>query len=60
MKRTLTETRDLSLHGEFSRLQAQILQLAEDIRRLSHSLHPSILEHSDLASSLEAHCREFW
>jgi signal transduction histidine kinase len=49
----------LDLHGDLSRLQAQIAQLSEDIRILSHSLHPSILEHSDLAASLEMHCREF-
>jgi PAS domain S-box-containing protein len=48
-----------ALHGELSRLQAQILQLSDDVRRLSHSLHPSILEHSDLAASLEMHCLEF-
>src|SRR5580700_2459184 len=42
-----------------SRLQAQILQLSDDVRRLSHSLHPSILEHLDLATTLEMHCREF-
>jgi PAS domain S-box-containing protein len=47
------------LTGDLNRLQSQILELSEDIRRLSHSLHPSILEHSDLAASLEAHCREF-
>ena len=59
LKRTLVETGAVDLHGELSRLQAQILQLSEDMRRLSHSLHPSILEHSDLATSLEMHCREF-
>ena len=47
------------LAGEFTRMQGQIVELSEYIRRLSHSLHPSILEHGDLASSLEAHCREF-
>ena len=46
-------------HEELCRLQAQILQLSDDVRRLSHSLHPSILEHSDLAACLEMHCREF-
>jgi len=46
-------------HSELSRLQAQILQLSEDVRKLSHSLHPSILEHADLAAGLEMHCREF-
>jgi PAS domain S-box-containing protein len=49
----------VDLTEDLSRLQSQVLQLSEDVRRLSHSLHPSILEHSDLASSLEAHCREF-
>jgi PAS domain S-box-containing protein len=47
------------LHGELNRLQTQILQLTEDIRRLSHSFHPSILEHTGLAPALEMHCREF-
>jgi PAS domain S-box-containing protein len=59
LKRAHTGAEDLELHGELSRLQAQIITLSEDVRRLSHSLHPSILEHSDLAASLEMHCREF-
>lgn len=48
-----------NLHEELSRLQTLILMISEDVRRLSHSIHPSILEHSDLALSLEMHCREF-
>lgn len=48
-----------AVRDDLGRLQEQILQLSEDLRRLSHSLHPSILEHADLASSLEAHYREF-
>jgi PAS domain S-box-containing protein len=59
LKRAPAGAEALNLHGELSRLQAQILQLSEDVRRLSHSLHPSILEHSDLAASLEMHCLEF-
>jgi len=59
LKRTPMGAEDLDLHGELNRLQTQILQLSEDIRKLSHSLHPSILEHSNLAASLEMHCREF-
>ena len=59
LKRTPTRPEALELHGELSRLQAQIIKLSEDIRRLSHSLHPSILEYSNLAASLEMHCREF-
>ncbi len=59
LKRTPEVTGALELDRDLGRLQVQILQLSEDIRRLSHSLHPSILEHSDLAAGLEAHCREF-
>jgi PAS domain S-box-containing protein len=57
LKRTEARAEALELH--VSQIQAQILQLSEDVRKLSHSLHPSILEHSDLAVSLEMHCREF-
>jgi PAS domain S-box-containing protein len=39
--------------------QARITQLTEDLRLLSHSLHPSILEYSDLSTTLEMHCRKF-
>jgi PAS domain S-box-containing protein len=59
LKRTPSGAEASELHRELSRLQAQIINLSEDVRRLSHSLHPSILEHADLAASLEMHCREF-
>jgi PAS domain S-box-containing protein len=59
LKQARLEGEDLPLRGELTRLQTQVLQLSEDVRRLSHSLHPSILEHADLAASLEMHCREF-
>lgn len=39
-------------------LHEQILQLSEDVRQLSHQLHPSVLEHSGLGPALEAYCRE--
>ena len=50
---------DIAFNQELSRLQAGVASLSEDIRRLSHSLHPSVLEHSTLAAALEAYCREF-
>jgi signal transduction histidine kinase len=59
LKQAETRVEASALNGGLSRLQEQILQLSEDVRRLSHSLHPSILEHADLAVSLETHCREF-
>ena len=58
LKRTSSGS-EAVLHRDLTRLQAHVLELSEDVRRLSHSLHPSILEHSDLAASLEMHCREF-
>ena len=39
-------------------LHEQILRLSEDVRQLSHQLHPSVLEHSGLGPALEAYCRE--
>ncbi|MGP0076246.1 MAG: PAS domain S-box protein [Bryobacteraceae bacterium] len=57
LKRTPGGAEALDTHVR--QVQAQILQLSEDVRKLSHSLHPSILEHSGLAASLEMHCREF-
>ncbi|MCC6538750.1 MAG: PAS domain S-box protein [Bryobacterales bacterium] len=39
-------------------LHEQILQLSEDVRQLSHQLHPSVLEHSGLGPALEAYCRD--
>lgn len=51
--------RDPEIERELTRLQGEVLRLSEDIRQLSHSLHPSVLEHSTLTAALEAYCREF-
>ncbi len=59
LKRTPAGADSPELQGELSRLQTLILGLSEDVRNLSHSLHPGILEHSTLVASLEALCREF-
>lgn len=40
-------------------LQAQIFELSDDLRSLSHSLHPSVLEYADLPATLEMYCRKF-
>lgn len=50
---------DSVIEEELTRLQGEVLGLSEDIRQLSHSLHPSVLEHSSLAAALESYCREF-
>jgi PAS domain S-box-containing protein len=41
------------------RIQQKLVQLAESIRRISHDLHPAVLEHSGLAAALQSYCSEF-
>ena len=40
-------------------VQGQTIALSEDIRLLSHDLHPGALEHADLVDALRSHCGEF-
>jgi signal transduction histidine kinase len=42
-----------------TRLQDQASQLADDLRDLSHDLHPTSLEHLGLLEALRARCDEF-
>jgi two-component system sensor histidine kinase UhpB len=44
---------------ELARLQRQVIDLADDVRALSHELHPSVLRHTGLVSTLRAHGAEF-
>lgn len=55
----LKQTADASVSDSLTSLQSQIHQLSEEVRELSHSFHPSMLELSGLPTSLEMHCREF-
>jgi PAS domain S-box-containing protein len=41
------------------RLHGRIVGLAGAVRRLSHELHPAILEYSGLAAALQSYCEEF-
>jgi len=43
------------LHG----FQGQILQISQEVRRLSHGLHPSVIEDFGLSTALEEFCEEF-
>jgi signal transduction histidine kinase len=45
--------------AQSDRLQQNLAGLAEGIRRLSHELHPAVLEHAGLAAALRAYCSEF-
>lgn len=46
-------------HQVVEGLQAQIFELSDDLRSLSHSLHPSILEYADLPATLQMYCQKF-
>ncbi len=41
------------------RIQQKLVAVSESIRRLSHELHPAVLEHSGLAAALRTYCSEF-
>jgi signal transduction histidine kinase len=47
------------LGDELARLQARTVTLSESVRRLSHDLHPGVLQHVGLVPALRSHCREF-
>ncbi|HVT89160.1 MAG TPA: MASE1 domain-containing protein [Tepidisphaeraceae bacterium] len=58
IKRRLPEEGD-ALKQEIASIQAEIIELAESVRSLSHELHPGILQHAGLVPALRAHCMEF-
>ncbi len=40
-------------------LQEQAAALSEDVRNISHRMHPSIIEHLGLAAAIKSLCREY-
>lgn len=44
--------------SELDAVAGSVAEMAEDLRRLSHDLHPAILERSGLAEALRDHCVE--
>jgi two-component system sensor histidine kinase UhpB len=46
------------MQSDVSSLQSRAMTLAQNIRHLSHDLHPSVLEHAGLVAALAAHCSE--
>lgn len=40
-------------------LQERTGKLVESVRRVSHELHPGVLQHAGLVAALESHCAEF-
>ena len=47
------------LRAELSRLHEQTASLSQDVRDISHRLHPSILEHLGLVKALRALCDDY-
>ena len=44
--------------GRLKKLHLRANEMLDDVRRLSHGLHPSILDHLGLASALNSYCRD--
>jgi PAS domain S-box-containing protein len=52
-------TPDDPLAREIATLQQRVFGLADDVRQLSHRLHPSLLEHAGLIAALRSYADEF-
>jgi PAS domain S-box-containing protein len=48
----------VAIEGDVSSIQARAIALATNMRRLSHDLHPTVLERAGLIAVLEAHCQD--
>ena len=59
VKRRLDDRQDVTVRDELSRLQQRTIDLADEIRNLSHELHPGVLQHAGLVAALKGHCAEF-
>ena len=57
LKRRLSAD-DEGLQKDVSSLQQRAVAMAENVRDLSHNLHPSVLEHAGLIPALAAYCTE--
>ena len=57
MKKRLEPTNDLN--DPIADLQTRTSELTDDVRRLSHRLHPDTMEHVGLVVALKSYCVEF-
>ncbi len=58
LKHRRGQIQDPETQKALTSLQDRTVSLAESLRRLSHDLHPSTLEHVGLVAALEAQCLE--
>ena len=47
------------MSDQSGRIQTKLVHVAKAIRRLSHDLHPAILQYSGLSAALRTYCSEF-
>jgi signal transduction histidine kinase len=47
-----------TIREKLSKLRDRAEELANDLRRMTHELHPAVLEHLGLVSALRSHCSE--
>lgn len=47
------------VHDQVAELQRRTTELTDDVRRLSHRLHPATMEHVGLVTALKSYCAQF-
>ena len=47
------------IRSQLAALEAKAVDISEEVRRISHSLHPAALEHVGLVTALRSYCAEF-
>jgi len=48
-----------AVRQEILRIQERTIALSNEVRNLSHNLHPAVIEHLGLCAALRVYCREF-
>jgi signal transduction histidine kinase len=48
-----------SMRSDLTRLRGRVQGLSDEVRRISHRLHPAVLDHLGLVSALKSLCSEF-
>jgi signal transduction histidine kinase len=58
LKRHIPEEQS-GARAEGDQIHQKLVQVSETVRRMSHELHPAILQYSGLAAALQSYCKEF-
>jgi PAS domain S-box-containing protein len=58
LKRQIPED-NAEARAQSDRIHGRLVQLADAVRRMSHELHPAVLQYSGLAPALRSYCEEF-